>query len=107
MRGDIFEAFNKKPVEMPIIAVTGGKGGTGKTTVAVNLTVALKNKGQRIMLVDTDVDSPTTAIILGVEYVLKHVVHMRFFKLQKNFLCSLSNYAQDVRHASWLVLTKQ
>ena len=67
MKRDIFEAFNKKPIEMPIIAVTGGKGGTGKTTVAVNLTVALKNKGQHIMLVDTDVDSPTTAIVLGAE----------------------------------------
>ena len=67
MKEEIFKAFNRKPVEIPIIAVTGGKGGTGKTTVAVNLTVALKNKGQRIMLVDTDVDSPTTAIVYGIE----------------------------------------
>jgi MinD superfamily P-loop ATPase len=67
MKDEIFEAFNRKPVEIPIIAVTGGKGGTGKTTVAVNLSVALTNKGKRIMLVDTDVDSPTTAIVLGVK----------------------------------------
>jgi MinD superfamily P-loop ATPase len=67
MKKEIFETFNRKPVEIPIIAVTGGKGGTGKTTIAVNLTVALKNKGQRIMLVDTDVDSPTTAIVYGIK----------------------------------------
>jgi MinD superfamily P-loop ATPase len=77
MKKDIFEAFNEKPVEMPIIAVTGGKGGTGKTTVAVNLTIALKNKGQHIMLVDTDVDSPTTAIVLGAE--LKNVEEVKIF----------------------------
>ena len=62
MKEEIFEAFNRKPIEIPIIAVTGGKGGTGKTTVAVNLTVTLSNKGHRILLVDTDVDSPTTAM---------------------------------------------
>lgn len=67
MKDEIYEAFNRKPVEIPIIAITGGKGGTGKTTVAVNLTVALNSKGKRIMLVDTDVDSPTTGIVLGVE----------------------------------------
>lgn len=67
MKGNIFEVFNRKPVEIPIVAVTGGKGGTGKTTVAVNLTVTLSNKGRRILLVDTDVDSPTTAIVYGIE----------------------------------------
>jgi len=62
---EVIEAFNKKPMEIPIIAVTGGKGGTGKTTVAVNLAAALAEKGCHVLLVDTDVDSPTTAIVLG------------------------------------------
>ena len=63
---NVVEAFNKKPVDIPVIAVTGGKGGTGKTSIAVNLAVSLSNKGYRILLVDADVDSPTTAIVLGV-----------------------------------------
>jgi MinD superfamily P-loop ATPase len=61
----VIQVFNKKPVDTPVIAVTGGKGGTGKTSVAVNLAAALSGKGCRVLLVDTDVDSPTTAIVLG------------------------------------------
>jgi len=60
------EMFNRKPSDIPVISVTGGKGGTGKTTVAVNLAATLGNYGYRVLLVDTDVDSPTTATILGI-----------------------------------------
>lgn len=59
------EAFNKKPLDVPTIAVTGGKGGTGKTSVAVNLSACLSEGDRRILLVDADVDSPTAAIVLG------------------------------------------
>jgi MinD superfamily P-loop ATPase len=58
--------FNRKPADIPVIAVTGGKGGTGKTSVAVNLAAALGMKGYRVLLVDTDVDSPTAGIVFGV-----------------------------------------
>jgi MinD superfamily P-loop ATPase len=64
--GDITSVFNRKTVNIPVIAVTGGKGGTGKTSVAVNLAAALGMKGYRVLLVDADVDSPTAAIALGV-----------------------------------------
>ena len=64
---DVAKIFNKKPVDIPMIAVTGGKGGTGKTSVAVNLAAALSHKGLRVLLVDTDADSPTTAIVLGIQ----------------------------------------
>jgi len=67
MERNVLEAFNRKLIDIPVLAVTGGKGGTGKTTVAVNLAVALSGEGNRILLVDADVDSPTTAIILGVQ----------------------------------------
>jgi MinD superfamily P-loop ATPase len=63
---DITSVFNRKAANIPVIAVTGGKGGTGKTSVAVNLAAALSMKGYRVLLVDTDVDSPTAAIALGV-----------------------------------------
>lgn len=62
----LLEVFNEKPVDLPVVAVTGGKGGTGKTTVAVNLAAALTGTGRQVLLVDTDVDSPTTSIVLGV-----------------------------------------
>lgn len=60
-------AFNRKPVKTPLVAVTGGKGGTGKTSIAVNLSAYLSEKGYRILLVDADVDSPTTGVVLGVQ----------------------------------------
>jgi MinD superfamily P-loop ATPase len=63
---DITSVFNRKTVNIPVMAVTGGKGGTGKTSVAVNLAAALGMKGYRVLLVDADVDSPTAAIALGV-----------------------------------------
>jgi len=40
-----------------VIAVTGGKGGVGKTTVAVNLGVALAMRGREVLLVDADLGS--------------------------------------------------
>jgi len=60
-------AFNRKPVKTPMVAVTGGKGGTGKTSIAVNLAAFLSKKGYHVLLVDADVDSPTTGIVLGVQ----------------------------------------
>ena len=63
---NVLLAFNRKPVDVPVIAVTGGKGGTGKTSIAVNLAAAVGMKGYRVLLVDADVDSPTVAIVLGV-----------------------------------------
>ena len=49
------------------IAVAGGKGGVGKTTVAVNLAVALAKRGWPILLVDADVDNPNDHINLGID----------------------------------------
>lgn len=61
------KAFRIKEVDTPIIAVTGGKGGTGKTTVAVNLAVGLQASGLRVLLVDVDVDGPCCATLLGIK----------------------------------------
>ncbi|MDI6883747.1 MAG: P-loop NTPase [Hadesarchaea archaeon] len=61
------KAIRKKNIGVPMVAVTGGKGGTGKTTVAVNLAAGLSAKGLKVMLVDADVDGPCCATLLGVE----------------------------------------
>ena len=49
------------------IAVAGGKGGVGKTTVAINLAVALAGRGRAVLLVDADVDNPNDHVNLGIE----------------------------------------
>ena len=49
------------------IAVSGGKGGTGKSTVAVNLAIALKKLGTELTFADLDVEAPNDHLLLGVE----------------------------------------
>jgi len=49
-----------------VIAVTGGKGGTGKTTVAVNLATALAQAGRRVLLLDGDLGLASVDVLLGL-----------------------------------------
>jgi ATP-binding protein involved in chromosome partitioning len=50
-----------------IIAVASGKGGVGKTTIAVNLALALARSGARIGLLDADVYGPSVPLMLGAQ----------------------------------------
>lgn len=76
-----------------IICVTGGKGGTGKTLVAVNLATMFKNHGYKVLLIDGDVENPNTFLLLNatlgnkaeVQYFLPKVVEE---KCTKCGLCS-------------------
>src|SRR5205085_6061803 len=50
-----------------IIAVGAGKGGVGKTTVAVNLAIALSQFGSRVAMIDGDIYGPNVPLMLGIQ----------------------------------------
>lgn len=49
-----------------VLAVASGKGGVGKTTIAVNVALALAKKGNRVGLLDADVYGPSLPVMLGL-----------------------------------------
>jgi ATP-binding protein involved in chromosome partitioning len=61
-------SLEKKAIEgvSNIVAITSGKGGVGKTTIAVNLACALAKSGARVGLLDCDIYGPNVPIMLGV-----------------------------------------
>ncbi|WP_210330250.1 MinD/ParA family protein [Aliikangiella sp. G2MR2-5] len=71
---DIAQNSSGKPVK--VIAVTGGKGGVGKTNVSVNLSVALSQLGHKVMLLDADLGLANVDVMLGLksERNLSHVL---------------------------------
>ncbi len=59
-----------------VIAVAGGKGGVGKTSVSVNLATALSRRGRRVVLFDGDLGLANADVMLGLSpsYTLAHVL---------------------------------
>lgn len=76
---DVTMSASVRPVTLPesgrapiegvknVIAVGAGKGGVGKTTVAVNLAVALANCGSRVGVIDGDIYGPNVPMMLGLQ----------------------------------------
>jgi Mrp family chromosome partitioning ATPase len=50
------------------VLVMSGKGGVGKTSVAVNLSCALAHKGKKVGILDVDIHGPNVAKMLGIEH---------------------------------------
>ena len=52
-----------------VVAVASGKGGVGKTTVSVNLAVALARDGAKVGLMDADIYGPNVPLMMGLEHL--------------------------------------
>ena len=64
------------PRPVRVIAVTGGKGGVGKTNVSANLAVAMAELGRQVMLLDADLGLANVDVVLGLHplHDLSHVI---------------------------------
>src|ERR1700687_1664904 len=73
-----------------IIAVGSGKGGVGKTTLAVNLALALTKMGHRVGLLDADVYGPNVPLMLGTNAQPKVLAENRIEPIEVHGLKMIS-----------------
>ena len=73
---DLRSRVEPGPGPVKVIAVTGGKGGVGKTTVTANLAVSLAERGREVMVLDADLGLANLDVMLGLQprYNLSHVL---------------------------------
>jgi ATP-binding protein involved in chromosome partitioning len=72
------------------VAIGSGKGGVGKSTVAVNLALALTAEGARVGLLDADIYGPSVPLMLGVEGAKPTGEGQRIFPIETHGLRVMS-----------------
>src|SRR5215472_5724212 len=72
-----------------LIAIGSGKGGVGKTTVAVNLAIALTRLGHKVGLLDADVYGPNVPLMMGVR-ATPNAIGERIQPIEKNGVRTMS-----------------
>src|SRR4051812_45606313 len=73
-----------------IIAVSSGKGGVGKSTVAVNLAVALAADGAKVGIMDADVYGPNVPMMLGTGYGQPEVIENKLIPIEAHGIKMIS-----------------
>jgi ATP-binding protein involved in chromosome partitioning len=78
-------ALHQRPIPgvRNIVAVASGKGGVGKSTVAVNLALAMASLGWRVGLLDADVYGPSLAMMVGTNEQVRVTEQRRIVPLER------------------------
>jgi ATP-binding protein involved in chromosome partitioning len=86
-----------------VVAVASGKGGVGKSTVAVNLALALSRLGKRVGLLDADVYGPSVPLMLGLDQRPQSNERERIVPLERHGLkaISLGSFIQPGQPVIW------
>lgn len=82
-----------------IIAVGSGKGGVGKSTVAVNLAIALANLGAKVGLLDADIYGPSVPMMLGLKNNRPHIIE----RDGKNWIIPIEKFGLKVLSIGFFV----
>jgi len=72
-----------------VIAVASGKGGVGKSTVTVNLAVALAKTGARVGILDADIYGPSIPLLLG-EHEAVEIDNEQYLPIKKHGVSAMS-----------------
>jgi ATP-binding protein involved in chromosome partitioning len=86
-----------------VVAVASGKGGVGKSTVAVNLALAMHALGRRVGLMDADVYGPSVAMMMGAEDTVRVSAEKRIIPLQRYGIryVSMALFVNDQTPVIW------
>jgi ATP-binding protein involved in chromosome partitioning len=94
--GRAFSGKAAMPGVKNVIAVASGKGGVGKSTTAVNLALALAERGARVGLMDADVYGPSIPMMMGVQKRPKMTEEKKILPIEAHGLATMSmGYLSD------------
>src|SRR3989337_882085 len=86
MEGRSLDADTAMATVKNIIGVASGKGGVGKSTVSLNLALALSQTGAKVGLLDADVYGPSIPLMLGMDKVNMEVANNKLQPAESNGL---------------------